>query len=220
MSGFRKLSFIGLIGVLPCAAFADQQVDQATVGGGVSIFGPFVEGTYMFEPNLRVRGVIIGGWDFDTSETDDSGNSFDLDIDPAAAAILIDHYPSDTGLRFSGGLFFDMSELTAIGRPSATETFEFNGETFDAGQIVVDAGFSAEVAPMVTVGYEYDLEEQLVFSGEVGAIYAGGVSATVVADNDPLQEAIDEDADFQDALSEAGNISILPYLSLSISYRF
>jgi len=127
MSGFSKWVFTGLCVALPVTASAEQQMGQTTIGAGVSVFGPLVEGTYMFEPNLRVRGVIIGGWDFDSSETDDNGNSFDLDIDPSAAAVLIDHYPGPDGLRFSGGLLFDMSELSAIGRPSAADTFDRNG---------------------------------------------------------------------------------------------
>lgn len=220
MLGFGKTIAVGVCAVLPMAAHAQQEVGETTIGGGVSIFGPLVEGTYMFEPNLRVRGVLIGGWDFDTSETDDNGNTFDIDLDPAAAAILIDHYPSGSGWRFSGGLLFDLSEVTAIGRPSATDAFEFNGETFDTGRVEVEGGLSAEVAPMVTAGYEYPLDAQWTLSGEIGAIYAGGFSATAEADNDLLQDAIDNDEDFQDALSEANSITILPYISVAVSFRF
>lgn len=220
MSVFSKWVFVGLCCALPVTASAEQQMGDTTFGGGVSIFGPLVEGTYMFEPNLRVRGVLIGGWDFDATETDDNGNSFDFDIDPAAAAVFIDHYPNGAGWRFSGGVLFDISELTAIGRPSATETFEFNGETFDAGRIVIDAGIEASIAPVVTAGYDFALDDQWSLSGEIGAIYANGIDATAEADTEVLQDAIDNDEDFQDALTSAKGVNILPYLSVTMSYRF
>ena len=220
MFRLSSAAFAGALCLSVASGASAQTVGDTTIGGGVSVLGPLIEGTYTIEPNLRVRGLVIGGWDFDSSESDDNGNTFDLDIDPAAIGVLIDHYPNASGLRFSGGLLFDMSEITAIGRPSATETFEFNGERFDAGRIVVDAGLQSSIAPMVTAGYEYALDDHWTLSAELGALYVGGFSATAEADTAELQDAVDADEAFQDELATGQNVNILPYLSVTMSYRF
>ena len=204
----------------PLSAAAQQDIGGSSVGGGITLFGPMVQTSYVFEPNLRVRGMVIGGWDFDTTETDDDGNVFDIDIDPAAAVILIDHYPHGEGLRFSGGLMFDLSEIGAVGRGLGVEGFEVNGEQFDGGVVTADAGLGSRVAPMVAAGYEFALDDQWVLSGEFGMIYAGGLSVTLDANSDPLQDAIDNDADIQQNLSDAAGQTILPYLGLAVSFRF
>lgn len=218
----RVISFVVSVvcwGV-PVSAFAQHTVGDTTFGGGVTLFGPMVEGAYTFEPNLRLRGMLIGGWDFDATETDDDGNTFDLDVDPAAAAILIDHYPRGDGLRFSGGLLFDLSEISGVGRGAGPDGFEVNGETFDEGVVIAEAGLGSRVAPMIAAGYEYPLDDQWVLSGELGAIYAGGLSATLMANSDPLQEAIDDDDDIEQSLSDAASLTILPFISVAVSFRF
>jgi hypothetical protein len=133
-----------------------QEVGDTTIGGGLSIFGVTVESTYQIEPDLRLRGVAMGGFNFDDTDTDDDGNTYDIDLNIAAAALLVDHYPSGPGWRVSGGLLINLSDLSAEGRGEDTEPFEINGETFDGGIVTGDARFANELAPMVTAGYDYD----------------------------------------------------------------
>lgn len=196
-----------------------QDVGDASFGSGISIFGPTFETAYVFEPNYRLRGVLIGGWEFDQSGTDDDGNTYDVDADVTAAAILVDHYPSGPGWRFSGGLFLNMSEFDAVGR-GALGAFEVNGVTFDQGIVDATARFSRGISPMVATGYEYVLSEDVSFSGEFGAIYTGGLEATLVANSDALQDAIDNDPDFQDPIDAANSIALLPYVSIAVNFRF
>lgn len=212
------LAGIGL--AAPFTATAQHNVGDATFGGGVTLFGPMVEGSYTFEPNLRLRGVLIGGWDFDMTESDDDGNTFDIDADPAAAALLIDHYPRGDGLRFSGGLLFDLSEVGAVGRGAGPAGFEINGETFDEGVVTAEASLGNRVAPMIAAGYEYPLDDQWVLTGEFGAVFAGGLATTLEANSQPLQDAIDEDEDIQQSLEDVAGLTILPYISVGVSFRF
>ncbi|MEL6570028.1 MAG: hypothetical protein AAFQ64_00110 [Pseudomonadota bacterium] len=218
----RVISLVSVVfcSGVPVGAFAQHTFGDTTFGGGVTLFGPMLEGSYTFEPNLRLRGMLIGGWDFDTTEVDEDGNMFDVDVDPAAAAILIDHSPRGDGLRFSGGLLFDLSEISAIGRGAGPDGFEVNGETFDEGVVTADAGLSSRVAPMIAAGYEYSLDDQWVLSGELGAIYAGGLSTTLTANSDLLQDTIDDDEDIQESLSDAASLTILPFISVAVSFRF
>ena len=206
----------GLSSAWPLAA---QDLGETSFGGGISIFGPVLEGAYRYDPDYRLRGVIIGGWEFDQTGSEDDGNTYDLDADVTAAAILVDHFPTGDGWRFSGGLFFNMSELEAVGR-GAGGAFEVNGETFDQGIVEATARFSRGVAPIVTVGYEHLISDDMTLNGEFGAIYTGGLETTLEANSDLLQDAIDDDPDFQDPIYDADNIALLPYISVALSFRF
>lgn len=220
MAGLRTFAatgffFAGLAG--PALA---QSVGEMTLGGGLSIFGPTLEATYQLEPALRLRGVAIGGLSYTDTEEDDDGNTYDIDLSVAAAAIMLDHYPDDTNWRLSGGLLFNLSELEAEGRGADTQPFEINGQTFAGGTVLGEAEFSRNVAPMVTVGYDHDLGNNWILSGEFGAIYTGGLSTTLTANSDPLQAEVDANEDFNDLRGDARGIALLPYLSVSVSFRF
>lgn len=206
------------LGLAP-SAYA-QSVGDTTFGGGLSVFGPTLEGSYQFEPLLRLRGVAIGGLSYSDTDEDDDGNAYDIDLSVAAAAILVDHYPKLTGWRLSGGLLFNLSDFQATGTGAETEPFEINGRLFDGGEVLGEAEFVRNIAPMVTVGYEHAFENNWVLSGEVGAIFTGGFATDLTANSDLLQAEVDINQDFQDFQSDARSFDVLPYMSVAVSFRF
>lgn len=213
-----------LLGACACLAFASplsaQTVGDTTIGGGLSIFGPALETSYQVDSDSRLRGVLMGGLGYNDAQTDDDGNRFDINIDLAAAAVLLDYYPDGFGWRVSGGLLVNLSDLTATGQGGPDDAFEVNGQSFSGGSVTVESRFANDVAPMVTAGYDYDLGNDWIVSGEFGAVYVGGIETQLTASNDALQDAVNSDEDFQNSIRELEDIKVLPYLSVSVSFRF
>jgi len=204
-----------------CAAPAvAQDVGDIFVGNGVSILGATIEGAYQIDPNYRLRGIFMGGLNVDSEGEDDDGNSFEYDIAIAASAVVIDYFPTGTGWHWTGGLLFDLSDISGVGRGADTEPFVVNGETFESGRVDAEMSFSRGLAPILTAGYEYDFGNDWLINGEVGAVFIGGIDTTYTANSTALQNAIDTDADFVKARSDAADLSILPYIGITISYRF
>lgn len=199
---------------------AAQTVGDTYVGSGISTFGATLEAAYQIEPLARVRGIAMGGVRVDSSGEDDDGNTYSYDASIAAAAVLLDYFPQGQGWHISGGVLFDLSDITGVGTGPDREPFEINGETFENGRVDATVSPANSVAPMVAVGYEYDFGNQWVINGELGAIYTGGIEMDYTANSDRLQDAIDDDDDFQSAIAEGKDISVLPYIGLTVSYRF
>lgn len=197
-----------------------QTIGETTIGGGLSIFGPTLQGTYQIEPTVRLRGVAVGGLSYSDTDEDDDGNQYAIDLDIAAAAILFDHFPGGDGWRLSGGLLINLSDLQATGSGAAGEPFEINGQTFSGGSVLAEGEPLRNVAPMVTVGYDHALNDRWILGAEIGVIYMGGVETTFTANSDLLQAEIDSSADFQDFADDARDYPLLPYLGVTISYRF
>ena len=203
------------------ATFAQaQSVGETTVGGGLTLFGPSLQGTYQIEPNVRLRGLAIGGLSYTDMDSDDDGNQYAIDLDVAAAAILVDHYPQGEGWRLSGGFLFNLSDLQATGTGEADEPFEINGQIFDGGSVLGEGEFRRSIAPMVTVGYDHPLSENWILGADVGAIYTGGFDTTFTANSAALQTEVDNSEDFQDFTDEARSYPFLPYVGVTVSFRF
>ena len=73
---------------------------------------------------------------------------------------------------------------------------------------------------MVTTGYDYRFGNNWVLSGEVGAIYTGGITLEASSDNAQLQAQLATDSDYQKARSDAADVTFYPYISVSVGYSF
>lgn len=197
-----------------------QTTGDAAVGGGVSVFGPILETSYHIERNSRLRGIFMGGLTYDTVETDNDGNSYDVDLELAAAAVLFDYYPDQSGWRVSGGVLIDLTDFTATARGGDGSAFNINNAVFPGGNVMAEAHFANELSPMVTAGYDVDLGNSWIVSGELGAIYTGGLETDFTANTAALQGAIDNDEDFQAYRRDLEAVQVLPYVSVAVSFRF
>jgi len=60
----------------------------------------------------------------------------------------------------------------------------------------------------------------LAITPEIGVIFNGGIDLAFEATGTTLQSAIDNDPDVQEAIQTAADTNKLPYIALTISYRF
>lgn len=189
---------LGLALVLAAPAVAQE----VTIGGGISTLGGQLEASYRLQPNVALRGFVVGGFGGDyESDEDIDGDAYNIKADASigGAGLLADYYPMQSGWRVSGGLFFSSSAIDAT----------FTGpETFDAS-----LKMEREVAPMLTTGYRWDVSDQWSLAGDVGAIFSGLVASSDSTDADVQSEVADINA-------ELNKYGAIPYLSLTASYRF
>lgn len=197
--------------VLGTSAATAQEAGDMSVALGVSTLGANLEAAYQIDPSYRIRGAFIGGIDASYSESD-ADAEFEGDIQLGGLALIGDFYPLQNGWRVSGGLFFSNSELNATG------TADIDGVGTEA--VTTTAAFKSDVAPMITTGYDLGFGDGWSFNTEAGLILTGGIDLDFTADNPLVQDEVDDDPDVQQAKADAEDISIYPYVSLSLSYRF
>ena len=192
------------------SASCAQEGTAWSLGAGLSTMGANVEARYRLTPRIGLRGVMSGGidQDFDVSDT-----NFDIagNIKLGATSLLLDAYPLGGSWRISAGLLKSGTEFNAAG------TVDVSGvqETAD-----VTARFSKSTAPIVTTSYDVRLGKSLAITPEIGAILNGGIDLAFAATGTTLQSTIDNDPDVQEAIQTAADIDKLPYIALTISYRF
>lgn len=187
-----------------------QDAGDFTAGFGLSTFGLNLEGAYQIDPQLRVRGALMGGFSADYDETDEDG-TVEGDFDLGGLAILADYYPMQNGWRISGGVFFSNTEL------SATGTVDVSGVDEEA---TVSAAFANDITPMLTTGYEWRFSDGWSLNTEAGVLFIGGIDVDFDATDASAQDSIDNDPEVQDAIDDAGDINAFPYLSIGVSYTY
>ena len=209
--------------VLGGSAVSAQDVGQVTVGAGVSTFGANLEAAYQIDPSFRVRGVLAGlpGLDILTDTFEEDGTTYTYDATVGAVALLADYYPVNSGWRVSGGVMFNQTSFDANGVLSAGNQFTLDdGTVFDTGSVDISAQFVQEISPMITTGYDYRFSNNWILSGEVGAIYTGGLTFEATSDNALLQAEIDSDSDIEQARDDLAEFKFYPYLAITVGYSF
>ncbi|MGJ8622797.1 MAG: hypothetical protein ACSHW1_08465 [Yoonia sp.] len=194
-----------------CTIANAQDSGDISVGVGLSTFGANLEAAYQITPDLRARGALMGGLNLDFEESDDADIEGEFNL--GGAALLADYYPLQNGWRVSGGLFFSNTDLTATGTVETEPGPVSRSAT-------VSAQFENEIAPMITTGYDWSFSDSWALTSELGVIFGGGIDLSFETDDAADQAAIDDDPDVQEAIADAADITVLPYLSLGVSYRF
>ncbi len=196
-----------------------QQVGDVTAWSGISSFGLSFEGGYQFAPEFRARGGWMGGVNVDETRTED-GNTFDVDAEIGALTMMVDYSPVDAGWRMSGGVLVSRTTIDSTVRGAAGDPIEYNGQSFSSGVAESLIEFKRSVSPVVTAGYEYPISDNWVLSGEIGAVFIGGVDVEVTGDSAELQDAIDNDEDVKSMREDLADVSIYPYINIAMGYRF
>ena len=94
------------------------------------------------------------------------------------------------------------------------------GEFFETGSMDVDANFVNTLSPIVTTGYDYRFKNNWTLSGEIGAVYTGGVDLSATSATAEIQTAIDASEDYRSARNDASDVTFLPYISVTVGYSF
>lgn len=200
------------------AAYA-QETGQTTVSLGLSSFGGNLEAAYQIDPQWRARGALMGGVNFDGTQTE-NGATFDLDASLGALALIADYYPTGSGWRVSAGIVKNNTSIKGTATADNGSSFEIDGTTYTSGSVTTTATFTNKFAPMVTTGYDYSFGNSWMVSGEIGAIYTGGITLTSTGSDATLQNAIDSSTEYTDARDEASKVKLYPYIGISVGYSF
>ena len=175
-----------------------QEIGDTFFGVGVTNFGLALQGEYTVNPNLNIRGAIMGGLSLD-DEFEVEDYTVDGTADFGGLSIVADYYPFENAWRISGGLFFSNSEITG----------DFTGpEDFD-GKVK----FANEVAPLITTGFRTELASGWALSGDIGVI----ISPLEASSSDTSTAVQDEIDALNDDIED---IPVFPYIGTAVSYRF
>ena len=176
-----------------------QDIQDVTIGGGISTFGLAVQGEFDVAPQLKARANLMGAPSIDdTFELDD--DEVDGEADFVGFAGLSDYYPLQNACRFSGCLFFTNTEISG--------SVDNEGDPYEA-----DIKFKNEVAPMITTGFSAPIADQWSFYGDVGLIISPLEVSSDSADTDIQDDIDDLNGDLED-------IPVFPYVGFGVSYKF
>lgn len=216
----KLFATIAIISLSASTLVSAQDQGDVSVALGVSTFGANLEAAYVIDQNFRVRGALMGGISLDESGSDGDSGTYDGEATLGGVALLGDYYPMANGWRLSGGVFFSSTEIDALAEASVDTPIEIDGVDQVSGSVRTVAKFENTVAPMITTGYNLQFGDGWNFSSEIGLIYTGGIDLEATAGGAIDQATIDDDPEYQDALDDARDLTLLPYLGFTVSYQF
>ncbi len=208
------------LGLVVATSGQTQESGEVVVALGVSSFGGNLEAGYNLADNIRLRGALMGGLSYSETENINGDTTYDIDGQLGGVATLVDYYPTDSGWRVSGGLFFSNTSFDGFTEATAGDPIVIDGVTYGDGSLTTDARFNNEIAPMLTTGYDLRFGDGWAVNTEVGAVFVDGVDLNVTAGGDIPQSEVDEDADYQNLREDAADLALYPYLGLSVSFSF
>ncbi|MGV3556533.1 hypothetical protein [Larkinella arboricola] len=168
---------------------------------------------------LRVGGNLFSytGTLKSGKDTDDIQIGFDYKLKLASVNALIDFYPfRRAGFRVTGGVFYNLNELTFDGLP--TKEVVFNDVTFtreEIGTINGKANFT-KVAPYLGLGWGHPFRgTKLTFMADLGVFYQQSPQVTLVTTG-MLEPSSDQGPVIERNLQP---LKYYPVLNLGLSYR-
>ncbi len=197
--------------ILMANAATARDAGNTSVALGVSTLGTHIEAAYQINPTYRLRSSYYGGTSVDY-EYDDNSAQFEGDAAFEGLSLIGDFYPTNSGWRISAGVYWSQSEfegegivtLSGMGSAPGTATADFNND----------------VSAMVTTGYDWAVADGWRVSSEIGVIFTGGIDVTFTADDPTFQPAVDAHPDLQEIKEDAADMTLYPYLGLSVAYQF
>ncbi|MDH2327647.1 hypothetical protein QCN27_12305 [Cereibacter sp. SYSU M97828] len=199
------------LALVASAAFAQEDTGgDFSIGGGISTLGATLE------PSLRLgdRWALRAPFGTGSIGLDDTSNGRDYsgDLDARGIGIMGDYYPfAASGFRLSAGVF-----LTDYSVDLKTDAVEFEGITSD---VTARVRQRQNLMPALAVGYGGSVGRNGTISVTAGGLFGDGfdVSARESSGSVP-QELVD--AEIEDIRGDLGDLDIIPYLQLSVGFRF
>lgn len=207
---------------------------QAPAGGGhadASIafrFGTLGLGAEVNKLLMNHVGVRVGANYFKFSKTKDQSNvTYDAKLKLQAFSALVDLYPGSRGsFHLTGGIMTDPAKVNATGKPTASGTFDLNGNTYSTAQV---GTLTAEVkypsvVPYVGIGFGTPAKSggALGFLFDIGATIGKAtvaLDATGAASNPTL--AADLQAQETKTQHDVQKYAkIYPVIQFGIAYKF
>ena len=202
-----KAVFIFLAVVLSARPLPAQQTSAIILGA--STVSATAEAGYRFGPNFGLRGTALFGSAKLKSKINDvplaSASYFD------GIGILADIYFSDRG-RFTTGSFAPNHGADV----SIMDGITIEGASSNNMEIVRHIGSNDQIPPIMVIGYEKIFRNNWGVSADLGAMYMGGFSIGAI--NSSAQ--LDKVSELEDTNTALGQINILPFANLGVSFAF
>jgi hypothetical protein len=217
-------------------------LEASTLGAGLSLGMPVGE-------RFNLRGVYHGyTYDIDEVE-DDSGATYDGELDLKSAGLMLDFHPFKGAFRITAGLASNGNEITLTGVPTGG-TFEVGDCTYESdptpgNELAVDGTVEfASTAPYVGLGWGGNMNSEPGFfmTFDVGVLLSGspdtslsgrgGVRAQAgqgglcgneltYEDASTYQPFLDEVEKAEDEVNdETKDYELWPNIALGIGWRF
>jgi len=158
------------------ASFADTSLglDVGTLGGGIEL-------AHAFGERLGFR-VSANGLNYNRTQTHESVD-YDSKLQLESGRLLLDWFPFANNFRLSAGPMYNGNKLTLEGKPSASGTFTFNGNTYSASDVASVNGKVdfRKVAPYAGLGYGRPIGKGWSFAGDLGVLFQGTARTSLSA---------------------------------------
>lgn len=190
-----------------------------TVHGGTAGMGAGVAVALHRRINLRVG---VNAFTYQTrilsgKDTDDLQIGFDVKANLKSANVLLDLYPfKNVGLHLTGGLYYNLNEMTFFGKP--TKDVKFNDVVFTVDEIGTLDGKASfnKTAPYVGLGWGQPfLRNRFKVSFDAGFFYMQSPKISFRTTN-MLEPSSDQGAVIEQSLEP---VKYYPVVNLSLSYN-
>lgn len=205
------ITITAVLAIATTSAFAQNTSEPENAFGlnaGVTTLGPTLEATWRVNENFGLRAPIgYATYSYDGSI---EGKDYTGDIELGGFGLIADYYPTGKSLRLSGGLF-----KTNYG---ATLNRDLQYGPFST-TLVTEVSQKSDISPYIGVGYEQSIGKRLALSLDAGTLLGSGfVVKAYDTQGYATQEQIEaENESLRDAVND---IDVIPYVSLTLGYRF
>ena len=179
---------------------------------GVGTLGATLEAGYRLGPNFGLRG--IAGYAGTDVRGDFNGAPLSGHATIGGFGLLADIY-FGRGARLTTGAIAPnyRADLNASG------DITINGTAFTDVDIAASLDSQNSLAPLITLGYDKTYASNWGISADIGAMYYGGFAVSASDISNQVSQA-DINAELAGINAELGQITVLPYVKLSVSFQF
>lgn len=186
------------------------------IGAKLGTTGIGLEASVPLADNFNAR---VGGSYFPYSRADEIDDlevsvAYDAEATIASGRALVDWHPFANQFRFSGGLVYNATKVTAFVEP--TESYTVNKKTFEPDRIgTIDANveYGSKIAPYLGLGVGNAVTKRVAFVLDLGVLYTGSPSVEMEGTG-LIAPTAEQDKDLTDGFSD---IYLYPVLSLGVS---
>jgi hypothetical protein len=209
-----------------CATGVAQAQTALTASVGLSGVGLHV--SVPIQQDLQAR-VGINGLNY--SHSGSTGDvDYDFKLKMRTIDALIDWFPSNSEFRLSGGIVYNGNKVDAVGRSNSSNTFELNGNTYNAASVgTLDGRIDfRKVAPYLGIGWGNPLAQNKGwgFSFDLGTFFQGSARTSLTNSNCNLPAAgcaqlVNDVAAENDKLHDkASKYKFFPVVRIGATYKF
>lgn len=197
--------------VLFSASFGRAQENLA-LSLGASTLGATLEASYRIGPSFGVRGVVGAA---------NGAFSTQFNGAPVRGTATIGGYGLLADVFMGGGARFSAGALSPQygAEMSLTGSVTVDGSTFNNVDISATVSPRQQVAPVLALGYDKFYQNNWGISADLGAIYTGGFTLNAIDNSGHILPA-DLVSELAATNAELGQIAILPYVKLGVSFQF